>query len=233
MSPVKAPLASGWQSCPPRLRSASLDPEGGLRDQRRRRTDEQFGTAGFPRVRRLPYRVDLGQRPGQAVHLPISGDQRPYARGHSGLSATLIGGCYHRPPPLQSHPFAYAKHSSAAREGALARPEKERRIRRNARIDTQCLPGCRRQGDHDHRHGAHHRQLRHLGRGRHAARFQPVHGRVGRGRENLGPGLSRRLRSGDPAISAPAQAAVHQRGSPPGRPRPQRPAAIAERSGGR
>ena len=38
----------------------ALDPEGGLRDQRRRRADEQFGRAGFPRVHRLPDRIDLG-----------------------------------------------------------------------------------------------------------------------------------------------------------------------------
>ena len=116
---MKAPLDMGIAVLPAEAEIGALDPEGGLRDQRRRRTDEQFGRAGFPRVRRLPDRVDLDQGPGKAVHLPISGDQRPYARGHSGLSATLIGGCYHRPPPLQSRPFAYAKHSSAAREGAL------------------------------------------------------------------------------------------------------------------
>src|SRR3984957_7080873 len=109
----------------PQAEIGALDPEGGLRDQRRRRTDEQFGGAGFPRVHRLPDRVDLGQRAGKAIHLPISGDQRPYARGHSGLSATLIGGCYHRPLPLQSHRFAYAKHASAAREGALRGPKRK------------------------------------------------------------------------------------------------------------
>jgi hypothetical protein len=52
----------------------ALDPEGGLRDQRRRWADEQFGRAGLPRVRRLPDRIDLRQGSGKAVHLPISGD---------------------------------------------------------------------------------------------------------------------------------------------------------------
>ena len=63
--------------------------------------------------------------------------------------------------------------------------------------------------------------------------FSAVDRRLGRRGENLGPGISRRLRSDDPAISAPAAPPVHQRGGAPDRPRPQRPAAAPERSGGR
>ncbi len=53
--------------------------------------------------------------------------------------------------------------AQAPLEGRASGPANDRRIRRNARIDTQRLSRIRRQDDHDDRHGAHHRQLRHLG----------------------------------------------------------------------
>ena len=65
--------------------------------------------------------------------------------------------------------------SAAPDDGRRGTERKDgKAIARDARIDTQRGPGSRRQGDHDHRHGAHHRQLRHLGRRRHAARFHDV-----------------------------------------------------------
>ena len=84
----ESPADLGMTILSPEAELAALDPPGGLRDQRRRRADEELGVAGFARIRRLPHGVDLNQRPAKAIHLPVSRDQRANARSYSGLSAT-------------------------------------------------------------------------------------------------------------------------------------------------
>ena len=76
---------------PARLRAAILGAErelaafdlpGRLSEQRERREDSELGLARFAGVGRAAHRVDLVERRGKAVHLPVAGDERTHARGH-------------------------------------------------------------------------------------------------------------------------------------------------------
>ena len=117
--------------------------------------------------------------------------------------------------------------------GALEATNLKRRRRPHARIDAQRGPGRGRQGDHDRGDGAYHRELRHLGRGRHAARIHRLQRRHGRRRQNLLAGFPLRVPAHAAAVPEAAAPAVHYRAGARHRPRPSGAAADDQRSGGR
>ncbi len=100
--------------------------------------------------------------------------------------------------------------------GAARSDDLKRRRRRNARIDAQRGPGRGRQGDHDRGDGAHHRQLRHLGRRRHAARLHRLERRLGRRRQDL----RRRISATSSSARCSSTSAGCASRSPPSRPAP-------------
>ena len=80
---------------------APLDPPGGLRDQRRRRADEQLGGAGFARVGRRRIASISARDPERPFifQLPATSGRTPGVM--SALSAFSWPGCYHAPTPMQ------------------------------------------------------------------------------------------------------------------------------------
>ena len=196
-----------------------------LSDERRGGTDEKLGGAGLAGVGGPPHRLDFDQRPGKSVHFPVASDQGADVGGHAGLQARTAG-CYQTPK-------AYAKPKPGVRRRLSTEPRMERPATPNARIHAQCGSGGRRQGDHDRGHGAHHRQLRHLGRRRHVARLHRFDRCFCRQREDFLAAVPRRLPADAAAISAAVAPAADQRAGACRGPRSQRPAEDAERSGAR
>ena len=56
---------------------ASGQHHGGLKEQRRRRTDQDIGVRPRAFRQTIEQRPDLGEVRAQAMHLPIAGDERP------------------------------------------------------------------------------------------------------------------------------------------------------------
>ena len=219
----------------PERELAAPDLPGGLGKQRRWRADARARPRPL-RPRRPPGASPRSRRATRKGRSSSSFRRRTDARqGSSKPSRILVGAVVIiAPEPMQSVQASLDRARSRPKTTRLkGRGGRGKANQANARSDPQRGSGDRRQGDHDRGHGAHHRQLRHLGRRRHAARLHRLDRGLGRRGEDLRPGISRRLRPDDPAISAPAAPPVHQRGGATDRPRPQRPAAAPERSGGR
>ena len=103
MSPVWAPLPAGWQSCPPSTIPAGRG-DGQHRDSSvagGQSATVQRGGSPAPADGQL---FDLEQRGPQAVHLPVSGDQRRNVLSHLRpiLALAREGICHNPSQPTTS-----------------------------------------------------------------------------------------------------------------------------------
>ena len=96
ISPVWAPLALAWQSCPPTSRPLPLTASATASHQGRRRADQHLAVGPAGLLHAVGDALGQGQSVGlQAVHLPVAGNQRTAGAGHDFLvfstPACLVG----------------------------------------------------------------------------------------------------------------------------------------------
>ncbi len=124
--PVNAPCRSGRQSCPP---TSTPEPASGsaMRKIKRRRRADRHARPGRLLVERRGDRARLVERGGQAVHLPVSGDQRP-RRGQ--LVALLV------PRPFGPRALAHSRGRAVRQRTPIRSPG-----RRSAPAARRMLDG--------------------------------------------------------------------------------------------